>query len=89
MPDPAAAGAKCVTIYTDENTRPKLIAKYTIKPATYDFWIRANVNENFQPAKFSTAILMKTAANPVPEHSQENSLTWHDNKNNQMLPAVE
>lgn len=70
IPDPAAAGANCVTIYTEEKTKTKLINTYTTKPATYDFCIIANVNANFQPAKFSTEILMKTAANPVPENNQ-------------------
>ena len=42
---------------------------YTRKPATYDFCIIENVNSNFQPAKFSTDMLMKLAANPVPENN--------------------
>lgn len=67
IPDPAASGAKFVTIYTDEKTRTKLINTYTKNPATYDFCIIEKVNANFQPAKFSTERFMKTAANPVPE----------------------
>lgn len=71
MPDPAAAGANCVTIYPDEKTKAKLINIYTTNPATYDFCIIEKVNEYFHPAKFSTEILMKTAANPVPERERE------------------
>lgn len=70
IPDPAAAGAKFVTIYTDEKTRTKLINTYTKNPATYDFCIIEKVNANFQPAKFSTERFMKTAANPVPEKKE-------------------
>lgn len=44
---------------------------YTRKPAKYDFCIIEKVSENFQPAKFSTDILMKTAASPVPESNQK------------------
>lgn len=66
IPEPAAAGANCVTIYTEENTRHKLIEAYTTKPARQDVCTIANVAENFHPAKFSTARLMKTAANAVP-----------------------
>jgi hypothetical protein len=69
IPDPAAAGENCVMIYTEEYTKTKLIKIYTIKPATYDFWIILNVTEYFQPAKFSTEILMKTAASPVPANN--------------------
>lgn len=71
MPDPAAAGANLVMIYTEENTKIKFISMYTRKPAKYDFCIIEKVSENFQPAKFSTDILMKTAASPVPESNQK------------------
>lgn len=54
-------------IYPDEKTNSKLINIYTMNPATYDFCIMLKVKEYFHPAKFSTDMLMKTAANPVPE----------------------
>ena len=74
IPDPAAAGANWVTIYTEEYTKAKLNRTYTKNPAIYDFWIISNVAENFQPAKFSTAILMKTAASPVPARNKKESM---------------
>lgn len=42
---------------------------YTINPATYERCIIVNVHEYFHPAKFSTEILIRTAANPVPKLS--------------------
>lgn len=60
-------------IYTDEKTNAKLISTNTKNPATYDFCIIENVNEYFHPAKFSTDILMKTAAKPVPEKTQKDA----------------
>lgn len=71
IPDPAAAGANCVMIYAEDKTKTKLINTYTINPATYDFCIIEKVNANFQPAKFSTEIFIKTAANPVPGTSKK------------------
>lgn len=77
IPDPAAAGANCVIIYTDEYTNAKLISTKTIKPAIYDFCIIEKVNEYFHPAKFSTDILINTAAKPVPAKKEDNdSDTW-------------
>lgn len=58
-----------MTIYTEEKTRAKLNKTYTINPAMYECCIILKVNSNFQPAKFSTDILIKTAANPVPERA--------------------
>lgn len=54
-------------IKTEENTKAKLIIVYTKKPAKYECFIIAKVAANFQPEKFSTARLIKTAAKPVPE----------------------
>lgn len=81
MPDPAAAGAKLVTIYTEEQTKTKLIKMYTRNPAIYDFCIIENVSSNFQPAKFSTEMFIKTAAIPVPEKkiSKETQICDHIN----------
>lgn len=79
MPDPAAAGANLVTIYTEENTKPKFISMYTRKPTIYDFCIIEKVNENFQPAKFSTDRFMKTAAIAVPESNQK-QISYHIQK---------
>lgn len=72
IPDPAAAGAKFVIIYTEDKTRAKLNKIYTRNPAKYELCIILKVKEYFHPAKFSTEILMKTAASPVPE--------WGNNK---------
>lgn len=67
IPDPAAAGANCVTIYTEEKTKAKLNTANTKKPAKYECCIIEKVAAYFQPEKFSTARLIKTAATPVPE----------------------
>ena len=66
IPDPAAAGAKFVTIYTEEKTRAKLKTVYTKNPKKYQCFIIANVAVYFHPEKFSTARFMNIAANPVP-----------------------
>jgi hypothetical protein len=75
IPDPAAAGAKFVTMYTDEKTRAKLKTMYTKNPTKYECCIIANVAAYFQPEKFSTARLIKIAANPVPENRMVTSYT--------------
>lgn len=54
-------------IYTEDNTMAKSNNMQTINPKKYDFCIILKVNEYFHPAKFSTEMLMKTVASPVPE----------------------
>lgn len=71
IPDPAAAGANFVTINTEDSTKAKLNKMYTRNPTKYELCIILKVNEYFHPAKFSTEILMKTAANPVPKREKE------------------
>lgn len=66
IPDPAAAGEKFVTMYTEEKTRAKLKTVYTKNPTKYECFIIANVAVYFHPEKFSTARFMNIAANPVP-----------------------
>lgn len=68
IPDPAAAGANCVTMYTEEKTRARLRSMYTKNPTKYECCIIAKVKVNFHPEKFSTAKFMNIAANPVPEN---------------------
>lgn len=73
IPDPAAAGAKFVTMYTEENTRAKLKTVYTKNPTKYECFIIANVTVYFHPEKFSTARFMNIAANPVPTNQKMKS----------------
>ena len=68
IPDPAAAGANCVTMYTEEKTGARLRSMYTKNPTKYECCIIAKVKVNFHPEKFSTAKFMNIAANPVPEN---------------------
>jgi hypothetical protein len=68
MPDPAAAGAKFVTMYTEEKTRARLKSVYTKNPTKYECLIIANVAAYFHPEKFSTARFINIAANPVPRN---------------------
>jgi hypothetical protein len=68
MPDPAAAGAKFATMYTEEKTRARLKSVYTKNPTKYECLIIANVTAYFHPEKFSTARFINIAANPVPRN---------------------